>query len=98
MVHPGIGEEAPLEILDILEQAGADISHTAIAHMDRTVLRDENILGLARRGCYIEYDLFGTECSHYQVRFAMCKYQYSKSCRCCTLHFDVCAQPPQSHV
>ena len=68
MVHPGIGEEAPLEILDILELAGADISHTAIAHMDRTVLREENVLRLARRGCYIEYDLFGTECSHYQVR------------------------------
>ena len=67
MIHPGEGEEAPLEILDILEAAGADVSHTAIAHMDRTVFRDENVLKLARRGCYIEYDLFGTECSHYQV-------------------------------
>jgi phosphotriesterase-related protein len=67
MIHPGIGEEAPLEILDILEAAGADVSHTVIAHMDRTVFRDENVLRLARRGCYIEYDLFGVECSHSQV-------------------------------
>ena len=67
MIHPGVGEEAPLEILDILEAAGADVSHTVIAHMDRTVFRDKNVLRLARRGCYIEYDLFGIECSHYQV-------------------------------
>ena len=67
MIHPGKGEEAPLEILDILESAGADVSHTVIAHMDRTMFRDENVLKLAKRSCYIEYDLFGTECSHYQV-------------------------------
>ena len=67
MIHPGKGEEAPLEILDILEAAGADAGHTVIGHMDRTIVKDENVLRLARRGCYIEYDLFGTECSHYQV-------------------------------
>ena len=75
MIHPGIGEETPLEILDILETAGADVSHTVIAHMDRTVFKNENVLRLARRGCYIEYDLFGTECSHYQVHsqfFILC--------------------------
>ena len=71
MIHPGVGEEAPLEILDILEAAGADVSHTVIAHMDRTVFRDENVLRLARRGCYIEYDLFGVECSHYQVYYRL---------------------------
>ena len=68
MIHPGTGEEAPLRILDIIESAGADVTHTVIGHMDRTVFGDENILKLARRGCYIEYDLFGTECSHYQVQ------------------------------
>ena len=67
MIHPGIGEEAPLEILDILEAAGADAGHTVIGHMDRTVFNNENVLRLARRGCYIEYDLFGSECSHHQV-------------------------------
>lgn len=67
MIHPGIGDEAPLEILDILEAAGADISHTVIGHMDRTVFSDENVLKVARRGCYVEYDLFGIECSHSQV-------------------------------
>jgi predicted metal-dependent phosphotriesterase family hydrolase len=67
MIHPGPGEEAPLEILDILEAAGADVNRTVIAHMDRTIFRDENVLRLARRGCYVEYDLFGVECSHYQV-------------------------------
>ena len=68
MIHPGIGEEAPLQILDILEAAGADVSRTVIAHMDRTVFNDENVLKVARRGCYLEYDQFGSECSHSQVR------------------------------
>lgn len=71
MIHPGICEEAPFEILNILEAAGADTARTVIAHMDRTVFSDDNVLRLAKRGCFIEYDLFGTECSHSQVKLFM---------------------------
>lgn len=66
-VHPGRDETAPSQILDILEAAGADISHTVIAHLDRTIFSRERLLNLAQRGCYLEYDLFGIECSHFQV-------------------------------
>lgn len=67
MIHPGANEASPFAILDILESCGADISRTVIGHMDRTVLRDEALLSLARRGAWLEYDLLGIEVSHYQV-------------------------------
>ena len=67
VIHPGTAEEAPYQILDFLEEAGADTSHTVIAHLDRTIFDNDCLLELAKRGCYLEYDLFGTECSHFQV-------------------------------
>jgi len=51
----------------VLEAAGADISHTVMSHLDRTIFDKEQLLQLAKRGSYLEYDLFGIECSHYQV-------------------------------
>ncbi len=59
MIHPGANEASPFAILDILESCGADMSHTVIGHMDRTVLRDDVLLSLARRGAWLEYDLLG---------------------------------------
>ena len=67
IIHPGRDEKAPFEILDVLEEAGADISHAVMAHLDRTIFDEEVLLKFAERGCYLEYDLFGLECSHYQV-------------------------------
>ena len=51
----------------MLEGAGADLSRTVLSHMDVTVFSEETLLTLARRGCYLEYDSFGVECSHCQV-------------------------------
>ena len=67
IIHPGRDEKSPSRILDVLEEAGADLSHTVMSHIDRTVVSDDSLLQLAKRGCYLEYDLFGIECSHYQV-------------------------------
>lgn len=66
-IHPGRHEASPGQILDVLEAAGADISHTTMSHLDRTIFDDKKLLEFAQRGCYLEYDLFGIECSHYQV-------------------------------
>ena len=55
------------EILDILEQAGADIDHVVLSHRcgslayprltaDEAV---EHLASLAARGCYVEFDLVG---------------------------------------
>ncbi len=60
-VHPGQGEEAAMEIVKILDDAGADLTRTVIDHIDRAVRDPEDRIKLAKTGCYLEYDLFGRE-------------------------------------
>jgi len=60
-VHPGQSEEAAMEIVEILDDAGADLTRTVIDHVDRAVRNPENRIKLAKTGCYLEYDLFGRE-------------------------------------
>jgi phosphotriesterase-related protein len=67
LIHPGRDPSAPREILDILAGAGADIERTVMAHLDRTIADVDTLLDLARSGCYLEYDLFGSECSYYSL-------------------------------
>jgi len=64
-VHPGRHPDAPHEILDVLDAAGADISRVAISHVDRTYFDYPSIKRLAERGCWIEIDFFGIETSNY---------------------------------
>lgn len=66
IIHPGRNEDAPMEIVAILKEAGADISHTVMSHLDRTLFQDEKWNELAATGIYLELDLFGTEVSYYQ--------------------------------
>ena len=60
-VHPGQNEEAPMECIRVLKEAGADLGHTIMSHVDRAVRDSRNRLELAKTGCCIEYDLFGRE-------------------------------------
>lgn len=55
-----------MEIVNILSEAGADISHTVMSHLDRTIFSDEKWDELAKTGIFLELDLFGTEVSYYQ--------------------------------
>eukprot|EP01120_Amphizonella_sp_Union-15-10_P015522 TRINITY_DN800_c0_g1_i1.p1 TRINITY_DN800_c0_g1~~TRINITY_DN800_c0_g1_i1.p1 ORF type:complete len:394 (-),score=62.20 TRINITY_DN800_c0_g1_i1:24-1205(-) len=82
IIHPGRNSNAPIQIIQILKEAGADISRTVISHLDRTIkyensvesasviektiFEEKSTLELASTGCILEYDLFGTEVSHYQ--------------------------------
>ncbi len=59
MVHPGRNENAPFKIIEILGDAGADLSRTIICHISRTLFNSANRLKLAEAGCYLEYDMFG---------------------------------------
>jgi len=61
VVHPGRSEEAPLEIIKILKEVKADLTHTTICHIDRTVFESKNRYKIADSGCYLEYDLWGEE-------------------------------------
>jgi phosphotriesterase-related protein len=48
-----------LAALQILEDAGADLSKVALSHCDG-VLSGDWLLQLLERGCYVEFDFFGT--------------------------------------
>lgn len=58
-VHPGTFEEAPMEIIQVLSKAGADLSHVIMDHMGRTILSHSTRFRLAETGCYLEWDRFG---------------------------------------
>ena len=65
LIHPGRDETAPLEIIDFLDRAGADLSHTIMGHLDRTVFERDTLKRIAESGCYMEWDLFGWGGSYY---------------------------------
>lgn len=70
-VHPGRHPQAPHEILDVLDDEGADLSRVVMDHMDRTYPGDDGaVVDLARRGCVVEYDFFGIETSQYWMAVA----------------------------
>jgi phosphotriesterase-related protein len=63
-IHPGRAAAAPAEIVALLESAGADLTRVVIGHLDRTYDSVDQVLALADRGVYLEFDLFGQESSH----------------------------------
>lgn len=69
-IHPGRHPQAPYDILDILDDAGADLRRVVIGHMDRTYFDDGEVIALARRGCVVEFDFFGIETSNYWMGVA----------------------------
>jgi len=60
-IHPGRHPDSPMEILEILRGAGADLSRVIIGHIERTVRDTDLLRRIAADGTYIQYDLFGTE-------------------------------------
>ena len=64
-IHPGRSPRSPFEILEILSSAGADLGRVVMGHIERTELAREDLLALARTGCYLEYDWFGETLSMY---------------------------------
>jgi phosphotriesterase-related protein len=69
-IHPGRNERAPLEIIEVLIEAGADINRVVMSHIDRTGFLRETRCKLAESGCYLEYDQFGWE-GYYPARVAL---------------------------
>ena len=67
LVHPGRHPDAPLEILEVLANGGADISRVIMGHLDRTVFEFDALQGIAASGCFLEWDLFGNEGSYYPL-------------------------------
>ena len=67
LIHPGRGEESPIQIIEALDRDGADLSRTIIGHLDRTVFKRETLSAIGEAGCWFEWDLFGNESSYYRL-------------------------------
>jgi len=66
LIHTGRDPGSPAEILEVLRDAGADLSRTIMSHIDRTLFEDSELKKLAETGCVIEFDGFGRENSFYK--------------------------------
>ena len=63
--HTGRDQRSPMEVAEVLVNAGADMSRVVLGHLDLRV-QDIGILWeLAKLGCYLQFDLFGHESSFY---------------------------------
>jgi phosphotriesterase-related protein len=60
-VHLAIFAREGLRVLDILDNAGADLSRVALSHLDENPDSAYH-LAIAKRGAYVEFDTFGSEC------------------------------------
>ncbi|XP_032689979.1 phosphotriesterase-related protein [Odontomachus brunneus] len=66
--HPGRDKTAPSEIMRLYQEAGGNARRAIMSHVDRTLLDVEAIIEFAEAvECYCQFDLFGTECSFYQL-------------------------------
>lgn len=64
--HPGRDAKAPFEIIRLYLEAGGKADKCIMSHLDRTLDIDQ-LLEFSKLGTYLQYDLFGTECSYYQL-------------------------------
>lgn len=65
--HPGRDAEAPFEIMRLYLEAGGRADKAVMSHLDRTIFDMNQLLEFGKFGCYMQYDLFGIECSYYQL-------------------------------
>jgi phosphotriesterase-related protein len=59
MIHPAFDDNITLEIVGILDDAGADLSHTVICHVNVYAFKPETCRKIADAGCYLGYESFG---------------------------------------
>jgi phosphotriesterase-related protein len=60
-IHSGLGDEAPLAILNHLIRGGAKPTNCIIGHLDTAIQSESHFIELAKTGCYLEFDIFGWE-------------------------------------
>ena len=66
-VHVGRSDRSALDIVELLRNSGADLSRVVLGHLDLRIEKGETLKALAETGCYLEFDLFGHEISHYPL-------------------------------
>lgn len=65
--HPGRDVKAPFEIVRLYLEAGGKADKCVMSHLDRTLCDIDTLLEFSKLGVYCQFDLFGTECSFYQL-------------------------------
>ena len=60
-IHSGLGDEAPLGILNHLIAGGAKPTNCILGHLDTAIQSEPHFIELAKTGCYLEFDIFGWE-------------------------------------
>jgi len=60
-IHPSPSDDLAMEIIKILRDAGADLRHTIIGHIDLSGFSRDTCHKLADAGCFLAYDNFGLE-------------------------------------
>jgi phosphotriesterase-related protein len=66
-IHTGRNKHSPIEIAEILQSAGADMSRVVMGHLDREWPDFEILRRIARMGCVIAFDTFGQETWNYPL-------------------------------
>lgn len=66
-IHPGRDRNAPFELVRLFLEAGGRADKCVMSHVDRTIMDVDDILEFANLGTFVQMDLFGTECSYYQL-------------------------------
>lgn len=69
-IHPGRDPKAPFELVRLFLEAGGAKEKLVMSHVDRTIFEVEEILEFCDLGTFVQMDLFGTECSYYQLNEA----------------------------
>jgi phosphotriesterase-related protein len=64
-VHPSIDDQALLEGIKVLQDAGADLTRVAISHVDGFGFSLETRRKVLEMGCYLEFDEFGQSVYHF---------------------------------
>jgi phosphotriesterase-related protein len=60
-IHPGRDQASPLQIIELLRAAGADLGRVIMGHLDRTGIEADTLRRVATSGCYLALDTFGQE-------------------------------------
>lgn len=66
-IHPGRDSRAPFELVRLFLEAGGRKEKCVMSHVDRTIFDVDEMLEFAHLGVFVQMDLFGTECSYYQL-------------------------------
>jgi phosphotriesterase-related protein len=63
--HVGRHDQSANEIIGVLKEAGADMEHTILGHLELRIELLETLDTVAESGCFLEFDMFGHESSYF---------------------------------